>query len=489
MHLIHSNSFDIQCSSSDFGKELHQQLGYLLEKEFYPKLEKLFEIYEQNNYTWSIDLLELELPNISKKNWKSEIVNQSLFQIEEFLKKNRPLIQNIPDENKITSGMFVSDGNYASLLFFDFLKSGILDENSISNKLVKIISEIEINTDFIKKLIEYFGINPVLLIRWVFSVPDDFKEKVLNHISDFPVHLSRILEIIIKNSTAAPHEIDGVYNQFLKKNLLPTQWIELFQWVIYLYPKVTLNKELMQSFITLSEKHFHILPKDLNSLTEVIRHSRQIDISEVSPESVKFFQELKERFSNETNKFDDNQYIDDIIQNEFTEKTVDIYFITNAGLVIFHPFLEKLFEQLDLYKNGEWNEPYSRHKAILLTQYLITGRDEFYENELILNKILCGLPVKSEVNTKLQITEKEKDKCRSLIEAVMEHWKTMSGSSFEALRETFLQRAGKLDLSSTYSYELWVEERGVDVLLAQLPWGIGMIKTPWMVYYLTCNWN
>ncbi len=489
MHLIHTHSIDIRCSTREFGNELHQQLGYLLEKEFYPKLEQLFEIYERKNYTWNIDLLELNLPNISKKNWKSEIVNQSLFQIEEFLKINKPLIQIVPDENKITSGIFVSNADYASQLFFEFMKSGILLENSISNKLPNVLNEIEINPDFIKRLIENFEINPVLLIRWIFSVPDDFKENVLNHLSDFPVHINWIFEKMIINSSASPYEIDLLYNQFMYKNLPTIQWYELLQWMIYLYPKATYKNELIDTFTTLSGKHFYILPNDLKSLTEVIRHSRQIEISEVSPVFEKFFQELNERLSDGTNKFDNGKLTEDNIQNVFVEKSKDIYFISNAGLVIFHPFLEKLFEQLDLYKNVEWTKPDSQHKAILLTQYLITGEEEFYENELILNKILCGLSVESEVNTKLKITENEKEKCNSLIEAVLEHWKTMSSSSFEALRETFLQRAGKLDLSSPYSYELCVEERGVDILLAQLPWGIGMIKTPWMENYLTCNWN
>ncbi|MDT3740685.1 MAG: contractile injection system tape measure protein [Candidatus Kapabacteria bacterium] len=489
MHLIHTHSIDIRCSTREFGNELQQQLGYLLEKEFYPKLEQLFEIYERQNYTWNIDLLELNLPNISKMNWKSEIVNQSLFQIEEFLKNNRPYVQTIPDDNNITSGIFISDADYVSQLFFDFLKSGILVENSISNKLQNLLNEIEINPDFIKRLIENFEINPVLLIRWVFSVPDDFKEKVLNYISDFPVHISRIFEKMIKNSSALPYEIDLLYNQFINKSLMTSQWYELLQWIIYLYPKVTYKNELIDGFITLSEKYFYILPKDLNSLTQVIHSSRQIDKSEVPLVFGQFFQELKERISDDTNKFDNGKLTEDNFQNEFIEKSKDIYFITNSGLVIFHPFLEKLFEQLDLFKNDSLTKPDSQHKAILLTQYLITGKEEFYENELILNKILCGLPVESEVNTKLKITENEKEKCRSLIEAVLEHWKTMSGSSFEALRETFLQREGKLDLSSPYSYELWVEEHGVDILLAQLPWGIGMIKTPWMENYLTVNWN
>lgn len=92
------------------------------------------------------------------------------------------------------------------------------------------------------------------------------------------------------------------------------------------------------------------------------------------------------------------------------------------------------------------------------------------------------------VNTKLKITQKEKEKCNSLLNAVKEYWKPMEKSSVEALRETFLQRDGKLDQSNPNAIELWVEEKGYDILLAQLPWGIGTIKTPWMDFYLISNW-
>ena len=67
MHLLQQHNFDIQCSSPEIGKEIQGQLGALLEKEFYPKLEVLLNQYSYNNHTWSIDLLELQLPKIFKK--------------------------------------------------------------------------------------------------------------------------------------------------------------------------------------------------------------------------------------------------------------------------------------------------------------------------------------------------------------------------------------------------------------------------------------
>jgi hypothetical protein len=150
--------------------------------------------------------------------------------------------------------------------------------------------------------------------------------------------------------------------------------------------------------------------------------------------------------------------------------------------------LKQLFEKSELCINEKWKDTRSRDKAILLTQFLITGLPDFNENELILNKILCGSEVESEINTKLKISKKEKELCQSLLQAVLEHWSLMKDSSIEALRETFLQRNGKLVFHES-RIELWVEQKGVDILLADLPWGIGWIKTPWMEGYLTVNWE
>lgn len=154
-----------------------------------------------------------------------------------------------------------------------------------------------------------------------------------------------------------------------------------------------------------------------------------------------------------------------------------------------HPFLVNLFQKLNLCKDEVWIDKESQHKAVLLTQYLITGQEIFFENELILNKILCGFPIDEVVNTKQKISQEEKEICNDLLLVVLEYWSVMKNSSLEALRETFLQRNGKLSVSGLCSYELWVEDKGVDILLEQLPWGIGMIQTPWMEELMTVNWS
>jgi hypothetical protein len=56
------------------------------------------------------------------------------------------------------------------------------------------------------------------------------------------------------------------------------------------------------------------------------------------------------------------------------------------------------------------------------------------------------------------------------------------------LRETFLQRPGKLEWHSD-KVTLTVETKTVDILLDQRPWSIALIKLPWMALPLYVTWR
>uniref|UniRef100_UPI0027DCBFD6 contractile injection system tape measure protein n=1 Tax=uncultured Chryseobacterium sp. TaxID=259322 RepID=UPI0027DCBFD6 len=198
---------------------------------------------------------------------------------------------------------------------------------------------------------------------------------------------------------------------------------------------------------------------------------------------------IKFNETNNQNPKKDQQDIRENIKKDTSELQISSLYINNAGLVILHPFLLNLFQKLCLCKGAIWTDKESQHKAVLLTQYLITGQEIFFENELILNKLMCCFPVENVINTRQKLSKEEKEICNDLLLVVIEYWSVMKNTSVEALRETFLQRAGKLSLSEVHSSELWVEEKGVDVLLSSLPWGIGMIQTPWMDNFLHCYWN
>jgi hypothetical protein len=391
----------------------------------------------------------------------------------------------------ITANPFISNKQHAAFLFFDFLKTGVMSENTISRNLDEIVSEIEINALFLKKLIALFEAKPLCVVRWVFSVPDFFKKKTMMAMAEFPVAFWAFLEGILLDEKTIFIEIKQFWKRFDGNKVLALQWIELIQWFSYLYRKGSVKDVISKEFLKLSEEFWAISTIELTAFSKSMTLVLKTETHPEYLETALFFQAFLQSISSKEMRPD----FHDLVKKEiaFPESTaIDLnqsQYINNAGLILLHPFLETLFEQLELCENAIWKNKMSQHKAILLTQHLITGKKKIQENDLVLNKILCGLPIEEVINTKLKITTAEKERCHSLLQAVLEYWKTMSTSSVEALQETFLQRKGKLQAERENTYELWVEEKGYDILLAQLPWGIGMLKTPWMENYLTCYWN
>lgn len=160
------------------------------------------------------------------------------------------------------------------------------------------------------------------------------------------------------------------------------------------------------------------------------------------------------------------------------------YYIFNAGLVILWPYLPAFFERLglDLATNAA-----DQARAAMVLQYLVTGEREMPENELLLNKILCGLAPSFPLELEFEPTPEEEERSIELLEAIIENWPAIKNSSLESIRESFLQREGKLEFSGEY-YSMKVDRRTMDILVDQIPWGIRSITLTWMERYLYVDW-
>jgi hypothetical protein len=86
------------------------------------------------------------------------------------------------------------------------------------------------------------------------------------------------------------------------------------------------------------------------------------------------------------------------------------------------------------------------------------------------------------------LTAAEQEEAGALLDAVIRHWEVLRNSSPDALRGTFLLRPGKVSLRGE-DWLLQVESKTCDILLEQLPWGISMIKLPWMKKMLWVEWK
>ncbi len=169
----------------------------------------------------------------------------------------------------------------------------------------------------------------------------------------------------------------------------------------------------------------------------------------------------------------------------------DAIFIGNAGLVLFAPFLPTLFERLgvlaDTDKGPRIVDPDAMSRAVHLLQYLVDARLDAPEPELVLNKLLCGLPSATPVAAEIEPSESDLAMCDGLIGAVIGNWPILGNASAAALRETFLQREGRL----THGADRWnlvVQRKTVDVLVDQLPWSIAMIFHRWMSEPVHTTW-
>jgi hypothetical protein len=167
-------------------------------------------------------------------------------------------------------------------------------------------------------------------------------------------------------------------------------------------------------------------------------------------------------------------------------------FIANAGLVLANPFLPVLFDRLGLMVTGENGKPrladeHAASRAAHLLQYLVDGRVDRPEPLLVLNKILCGMPVAAPVERAIEPTDAERETCDGLLQAMVEHWPMIRGTSIAGLRETFLQREGKL-VRREDTWQLEVQRRTVDILMENLPWSIGVVFHPWMASAVHVTW-
>jgi hypothetical protein len=110
------------------------------------------------------------------------------------------------------------------------------------------------------------------------------------------------------------------------------------------------------------------------------------------------------------------------------------------------------------------------------------------EQRLILPKLLCGMALTDPIERAGIITEEDTAEAENLLTAIISHWKALKNASPAALREAFLQREGRLTQLEN-GWQLDVEKKTLDILMGSMPWGISVVKYPWMKALLFVNWG
>jgi hypothetical protein len=163
-------------------------------------------------------------------------------------------------------------------------------------------------------------------------------------------------------------------------------------------------------------------------------------------------------------------------------------YIDNAGLVLLWPFFTLLLDRLGYLAQRQFKTPELAGQATYLLHYLVTGTEEAPEHRLALNKLLCGVERATPLPRPEPLPAAARATAEDLLRAMLSQWEVLKNTSIANLRDTFLQRPGRLDWLAGH-VTLTVEAKTVDVLFDRRPWSISLIKLPWMLLPLHVTWR
>lgn len=168
------------------------------------------------------------------------------------------------------------------------------------------------------------------------------------------------------------------------------------------------------------------------------------------------------------------------------DREVEPVFISNAGLVLVHPYFQFLFDQCHLLDKKDFKDERSRARAIVLMHYAVTGNEDFREEDCMLYKLLCGMPMNA-VTTSIKLKRKEKKLVNEMLSVLTTHWPVISNSTPDEVRGNWLVRDGRLVEHEEF-WELTIERKPYDILLDSLPFTLSPVKFSWMSKRLSIYW-
>ncbi len=175
-------------------------------------------------------------------------------------------------------------------------------------------------------------------------------------------------------------------------------------------------------------------------------------------------------------------------QSEFEDLPLEDIHISNAGIVLAAPYLPRLFEMLGLTEKSAFKDSQAAVRGVHMLQFLVDEHTDCPEYQLVLNKLLCGVKTGKPIAREVSLNSEEKQQLEGLLQGLIQNWKSLGSTSVAGLRESFLQRQGRLQLRDD-AWHLLVEAKSFDMLLDQIPWSYSTIKFPWMERVIYVEWR
>ncbi|SDX51167.1 hypothetical protein SAMN05444410_11840 [Hydrobacter penzbergensis] len=489
-HIIGKQFLDITYNGNTDGIALQRTTENMLRKELLPQLEALFDRYSPDDEIISIDRLALEF-TLDANDMENNLAQRIIEGLNEALarkiknKSARPtpaskfvqlLIFYLRNGYLPWWSHFTGTGNWHSFVLENLSASLPAYEKA---QLQAVIQETQARQRVAVQFHEtYFWefINILSGSQTIFNAWYNDLQHITEWIArtdqqqSFRVNIRlSILQFLSTPSGGSSQSPNAMSEQLAK--IVKAQLEEVL-------PKGTLHKETGTLKLLIDELN----NKDFKALmTQELRREKTTSSGSTSQQATNADKtetdtQQKEQPPAAVNATQDNQPV---------LSEADTIYINNAGLVIVAPYLGRFFDKLGLLNDNQINNV---SRAITLLQHIVTGENEFEEFEVVLPKLLCGLKPQDPIPQKYQLTTADKEAAAELLQAVITNWQVLKNTSVAGLRESFLQREGKLQMAGD-QWRLKVQTSSYDMLLDYLPWNIKMIKLAWMQSLLVVEWN
>ena len=494
-HIIQKQFIEVEMQNPPDAFAFRNRLGELYYQRILPGLENVFNEIGTEHKLIRKDFLEIDLGIISSKNWEELFVDGAIRKIKEALSLESGMSLGLETgifPNKTNAFIKSSDIHTARAdkeiehnenvedVFFFFLKNGFLPWYVVGSYDLKkeLIIWIDQQPSSFKKSFLNFLKNGdrKFFLRLIYQFDDEILNSILSLALEEKLwkeikHYKRIITAYLRTFTSDSSIIKRLFYYPLLQSSFFENNNAAILYLSFLIEEIQTERPVADTGTIL---------KEIEGLIESLKQIGQANLLAAIRQSMPA--------ANLSKKREDKK---DTPSKKTEEETEGIY-IQNAGLVILHPFLSLFFGQIGLTDDkNNFKDETSHQKAVLISQYLVTGETDIPEEDIVLNKIICGYPFEESIPKELQLSELEIAEAEDLLTQVMRSWK-MSGTpvnnSSEGLQESFLQRAGKLVQKET-DWLLQVEQKPYDMVLSSLPWGIGIIKNSWMKGMLWVEWT
>ncbi|WP_295116569.1 contractile injection system tape measure protein [uncultured Chitinophaga sp.] len=506
-HIIRNMQLRLQIPGMDKAFALQQRAKKCMEENWNGKLDAILDKYAGNGEYLYIPFLKIELEKLPEEDFEEHFKLALLAALDEALKE---LVQQDiavkagavpPQESAGSISLKMSKDERTLGAWFYFLEKGILpwwmqhDEQSVlEEQLLAIIRHSPVM--FREYWYRAWNHRTINVPRWQLQCSPALRQLMLEVLCPASILEQFRTWLQMLEKMAAP---EWAAFQLPLKSLRYTSWHCFF---LFIDTGAQYKGAALERFIALQLEHFSkeweryantVLPEEVRQQMEEVgkqflRQSAGAGTSSVevapkapSPEAAGDVLQVKGVSAVERPK-------EAMLPIHFPELPAEGICVNGAGLVLLHPFLTHLFRHLSWLgeKDHQLKDPFI-NRAIHLLQFLCTGNEQSPEYDMVMAKVLCGVPLETAIERDIVLDASEKQQAESLLQAVLEHWPPLNSSSVDALRETFLQREGLLQFKNE-EWVLQVEQKTVDVLLNKLPWGTSIIRLPWMKHLLKVNW-